>query len=53
MNIVQLWEDTFNGIFKNELMSDAAKEKQIDAIDNLLLGKYQEKILDAELIQFE
>ena len=34
-------------------MADDVKEKENDGIDNLLLGKYQEKILDAELIQFE
>lgn len=53
--IIQRWEDTFNGIFKNDLINQNNKkiQKNSNLIEKQLTQKYQEKVLDSELIHFE
>ena len=53
--MIQRWEDTFNGIFKNDLINQNNKKtlKNSNLLEKQLTQKYQEKILDSELIHFE
>lgn len=48
-NPVMLWEDTFNGMYKNQM--DDTESSAFD--EQTLLKKYVEKSLDSELQSFE
>lgn len=49
----QQWEDSFNGMFINEIMKDEQKSKEENMKNKEMNENYSEKVIDLELKLFE